>query len=483
MVINSFSFLSFFVILFLVYYFPLKNKANAQNGWLLITSYVFYGIADWKMLPVLLVSTIVFYLLGVFIRQSTTNRASLLTSFGVIAGIGMLVYFKYLNFFIDSFATLFTSIGIRVNLTTLHIIFPLGISFFTFRLISYVIEVYRGKMEPVRDFVAFAVYIAFFPTLLAGPIDRPNVFIPQLKSSRAFNYDLAMDGTRQILWGIFKKMVIADNMALFVGAVWGDLAGQNATTLLLAALIFPLQLYADFSGYSDMAIGVGKILGLRVAVNFRYPFFARNVAEYWRSWHMSLTSWVTDYVFMPLNVKFRGWGITGLLLAIIINMVVIGIWHGANWTYAVFGLYHGLLFIPLVLSGAFARKKKLTANRYGLPYMSDLFKMIGTYLLVAFGLIIFNAPSVGQAGKFIEGLLNFSNLATITADGLRMLVLSLFFAGLMFIVEWKQRDKEYALQIDALFPKKVVRYAIYWILLIISVLFSGEEQVFIYMQF
>lgn len=483
MVINSFSFLFFFVILFLVYYLPMKNNANAQNIWLLVASYLFYGIADWKMLPLLVVSTVVFYWVGLFISQSAGKRASLLTSLGVIAGVGMLLYFKYLNFFIDSFATLFSSIGIRVNLTTLHIIFPLGISFFTFRLISYVVEVYRGKMEPVRDFVAFAAYIAFFPTLLAGPIDRPNIFIPQLKSPRTFNYDLAVDGTRQILWGIFKKMVIADNMALFVGSVWGDLAGQNATTLILAALIFPLQLYADFSGYSDMAIGVGKLLGIRVAVNFRYPFFARNVAEYWRSWHMSLTSWVTDYVFMPLNVKFRGWGTTGLLLAIIINMVVIGIWHGANWTYAVFGLYHGLLFIPLVLTGSFAKKKKLIANRYGLPTGGDFTKMVGTYLLVAFGLIIFNAPSVGHAGMFIEGLLNFSNMGTITAEGLRMLILSLFFAALMLIVEWKQRDREYALQIDTIFPKKVVRYAIYWVLLIISVLFSGEEQVFIYMQF
>lgn len=483
MVINSFSFLFFFVILFLVYYFPLKNKTNAQNGWLLVASYTFYGITDWKMLPVLLVSTAVFYVLGILIRKSTSKSASLFTTLGVIAGVGMLLYFKYLNFFIDSFVTLFTSVGLKTNSTTLNIIFPLGISFFTFRLISYVIEVHRGKIEPTRDFVTFATYIAFFPTLLAGPIDRPNDFIPQLKSARLFNYEMAVDGTRQILWGIFKKMVIADNMALFLGAIWGDVPGQNATTLLLAALVFPIQLYADFSGYSDMAIGVGKILGLRVAVNFRYPFFARNVAEYWRSWHMSLTSWVTDYVFMPLNVRFRTWGNMGLLLAIIINMIVIGIWHGANWTYAVFGLYHGLLFIPLVLSNSFGRKKKLEANRYGMPYRNDFFKMVGTYLLVAFGLIIFNAQSVGEAVMFVKGLFHFSNLAAFTAEGLRMLVQSLFFAVLMLVVEWKQRDKEYALQIDSLFPKKVVRYAIYWILLIITVLLSGEEQIFIYMQF
>lgn len=272
-------------------------------------------------------------------------------------------------------------------------------------------------------------------------------------------------------------------MGLFLGTVWGDIGAQNSTTLFLAALVYPIQLYADFSGYSDMAIGVGKILGFRVAVNFRYPFFARNVAEYWRSWHMSLTTWVTDYVFMPLNVKFRNWGNTGLILAVVINMVVIGIWHGANWTYAVFGLYHGLLFIPLILSGSFGRKKKLKANAYGLPFMSDLIKMIGTFLLVALGLVIFNAPSVSAAFLFLKGLFNSSNLVAFTADGLRMLVQALFFAAIMFIAEWKQRDKEYALQINTLYPKKIVRYAIYWMLLIAIVLLSGEEQVFIYMQF
>lgn len=483
MAINSFSFLLFFVIFFLVYYFPLKEKTNAQNGWLLISSYIFYGIADWKMLPVLLTATLLFYALGILIQQSSEKRASFFTTLGIIAGVGMLFYFKYLNFFADSFVRLFTSLGLKIHPFTIQILFPLGISFFTFRLISYVIEVHRGKMEPTRDLVAFASYIAFFPTLMAGPIDRPNYFIPQLQSTRSFNYEMAMDGTRQLLWGIFKKMVIADNMALFLGSVWSDVAGQNATTLLLAALVFPIQLYADFSGYSDMAIGVGKILGFRVAVNFRYPFFARDIAEYWRSWHMSLTSWVTDYVFMPLNVRFRSWGRSGLLLAVIINMFVIGVWHGANWTYALFGLYHGLLFIPLIDSGSFGRKSKLTSNALGLPSMKDFIKMTATFLLVAFGLIIFNAQSAGQALLFLKGLFHFSNMTAITAEGLRMLLLSLIFAALMFVAEWKQRDKEYALQIDALIQWKYLRYALYWLLLIGIVLFSGEEQTFIYMQF
>lgn len=483
MVINSFSFLFFFVVVFFVYYLPLKNSAKAQNGWLLIASYLFYGIADWRMLPILFISTLVFYGLGILIKQSPAKRASLYTTLGVIVGVGVLFYFKYLNFFIGSFSTLLSTIGFKVNPVTLQIIFPLGISFYTFRLVSYLIEVYREKIEPTRDFVAFAAYVAFFPTLFAGPIDRPNVFIPQLQSPRVFQYDMAVDGTRQILWGIFKKMVIADNMVFFLSNVWGDVAAQNAPTLLLAALVSPLQLYADFSGYSDMAIGVGKLLGIRVAINFRYPFFARNVAEYWRRWHISLTTWVTDYVFMPLNVRFRGWGSVGLILAIIINMVVIGVWHGANWTYALFGLYHGLLFVPLVLTGAFGKNKKQVVNRYGLPKTADFFKMIGTYLLVTLGLVIFNAPSVEQAFLFLSGLFSFSNALGFTVEGLRMLLLALLFAAFMIIAEWKQRDKEYALQIEGIFPKKIVRYAIYWLVIIVSVLFSGEEQVFIYMQF
>lgn len=483
MAINSFVFLLFFGILFLVYYFPLKEKTGAQNVSLLVASYFFYGIADFKMLPLLLALTVVFYTLGILIRRSHERRASQFTTLGVMAGVATLFYFKYLNFFIDSFAVLFTFVGLKVNAATFNIVFPLGISFFTFRMISYVIEVHRGKIEPTRDFVAFATYVAFFPTLLAGPIDRPNDFIPQLKSKRSFNYELAVDGTRQIVWGIFKKMVIADNMVLFLGDVWSNVSGQNATTLLLAALVYPIQLYADFSGYSDMAIGVGKILGFRVAVNFRYPFFARNVAEYWRSWHMSLTSWVTDYVFMPLNVRFRGWGSEGLMLAVIINMIVIGIWHGTNWTYALFGLYHGLLFIPLILSGSFGRKKKITANVYGLPYLNDFVKMGTTYLLVSVGLIMFNAKSPGQFVDFVRNVFQFSHLSALTASGLRALAQSLFFAAIMFMAEWKQRDREYALQVETVFPVKVLRYAIYWLLLIVIVLLSGEEQIFIYTQF
>ncbi|KAA6306840.1 Peptidoglycan O-acetyltransferase, partial [termite gut metagenome] len=230
------------------------------------------------------------------------------------------------------------------NWSTFNIIMPLGISFFTFKLISYVIEVHRQHIEPTTDVVTFATYVAFFPTIMSGPIDRPNSFIPQLQSKRIFNYDLAVDGCRQILWGMFKKMVVADNCATAVNKIWTEYQGESGGQLLLVAVLFAFQLYADFSGYSDMAIGVGKLLGFKITKNFNYPFFKTNIAEFWRGWHISLTSWLTDYVFMPLNIKFRSIGKWGTIVAIIITFVLVGLWHGANWTFAVFGLYHGLLY-------------------------------------------------------------------------------------------------------------------------------------------
>ena len=278
-------------------------------------------------------------------------------------------------------------------------------------------------------------------------------------------------------------MLIADTLAVFVDAVWADLPNQNSTTLIIAACLYTIQMYADFSGYSDMAIGVGKILGFRITKNFNYPFFARNIAEYWQRWHISLTSWVTDYVFMPLNIKFRSLDNVGVVLAIIINMIIIGIWHGANWTFAVFGLYHGLLFIPLIVRGSFGKKKKLKSNKYGLPQLNDFIKMAITFLIVSFGLIIFKAESIVQAGHYMVRLFNPNNMLTLTTDGLRDLIPTLMCMIAMIAVEWKLRDKEFPLQIDSIISSKFWRIALFWIIIIVTVLYSGEEQEFIYFQF
>ncbi len=482
MVFCSLSFLIFFVVVFFLYYFPLKESTKGQNWFLLIASYFFYGIADWKTIPLLLTATSVFYFLGIAIKTNSEKKSSLITSLGVLAGVGLLVYFKYLNFFIESFSELFNSMGLKANWGTFNIILPLGISFFTFRLISYLIEIYRGKIEPTKDFVVFATYISFFPTIMSGPIDRPNSFIPQLIHKRSFNYDLAVDGCRQILWGMFKKMVIADNLAVFINTVWTDLPDQSGSTLIITAVLYSIQLYADFSAYSDMAIGVGKLLGFRIVKNFNYPFFARNVAEFWRKWHISLTSWITDYVFMPLNIKFRNLKNFGLILAIIINMVIVGLWHDANWTFAIFGLYNGLLFIPLVITGSFFKKKKLKTTKFGLPTINDFLRITGTFLLITVGLIVFRADNIEQAWMYIQGFFELKGFFANTA-GLDLIAPIVIPTMLLFIAEWIQRDKEFALQIDALIKNNFLRITIYWIIFIVIVLSGREEQIFIYSQF
>lgn len=481
MLFNSLSFLIFFVVIFIVYYFPLKGNTKAQNVLLLIASYFFYGYASWRMLPLLIVSTVIFYGLGLWINGCKNDKtSSALTTIGVVLGVGILLYFKYLNFFIDSFASMLGSFGLQTNWHSFNIIMPLGVSFFTFKLISYVVEIHRGKVEPTKDFVAFATYISFFPCILAGPIDRPQ-FICKIKSSRTFNYSLAVDGSRQVLWGLFKKVVIADSLVGYVNNVWADIPGSSGSTLLMSAILYSFQLYTDFSGYSDMAIGIGKLLGFRIARNFNYPFFATNVAEYWRRWHMSLTSWLTDYVFMPLNIKFRDLGKLGIISAIIINMVIVGLWHGANWTFAVFGLYHGLLFIPIILSGAFYKKNKLKTTKHGFPVFQQFRKMVLTFLLVTLGLIIFRAENMGQAVHYLTAMVTNKFFDASMLQGKQQLC----FVLLLLFIEWLQRDKQHALQFADIKPFKyrLVRWSVYYVILLVIFKYAGSSQTFVYFQF
>lgn len=477
----SFAFLLFFTALFALYYFMCDGKVKWQNLLLLAGSYFFYGFANWKMLPLLVVVTLVYYYMGLYMGSAKSEKKrSALSTIGIILGLGLLVYFKYLNFFIDSFARLFEGMGLKTNLHTFKIIMPLGISFFVFKLISYVIEINRGHIEPTKDIVAFATYVSFFPCIMAGPIDRPG-FLRQLDKGRVFDYDLTVNGCRQFIWGLFKKVAIADNIAGCVDAVWngGGYSSMSGGSLLMIAILYSFQMYFDFSGYSDMAIGVGKALGLRVAKNFNYPFFAVNVADYWRRWHMSLTSWLTDYVFMPLNVRFRDWGKFGMILAIVINFVLVGMWHGDNWTYAMFGLYHGLLFIPLILSGAFFKKAKLKTGALGLPCLKDCGRMLLTFLLVTVGLVIFRADSVSHAFAYLGNIFSGS----ILSFSLENRHLQCFaFILVTMVVEWIQRKKEYALDISEV-KSVVLRYAIYLSVILVTLVFSTDSSEFIYAQF
>ena len=397
----------------------------------------------------------------------------------------MLLYFKYFNFFAESFANLLNLIGFKATWTSLNIILPVGVSFFSFKLISYLIEIKRKKTQPAENFIEFATYISFFPTILSGPIDRPNTFLPQLRKYHDFNYEKAVDGCRQILWGMFTKMCIADNLASTTTVAWSSFESCTSQQLLYAALLSPIQVYADFDGYSNMAIGVGKLLGFNIVKNFNHPLLARNVSEYWNRWHMSLTSWITDYVFTPLSLKFRDWGMYGIYLAITINLVLIGLWHGANWTYAVFGIYHSLLFIPLIVTGSFAKIKRIKTNSYGLPFLKDVANMVSTYLLIAIGHIIFFAKDVKSSLAYFQSLLDINGYTSLHLDSMGQKHIIYLFIIILIFVEWTSRNKEYGLSFDNLkiVNNGVFRMIVYALLFLLCITMSGRHSDFIYFKF
>ena len=405
MVVNSLAFLWFFLFVMVVYYLC-QTKKEVQNVFLLGCSYWFYSQVDIKMTGLLIVLTLVFWLLGKgiyhFMEKADERKASWLTTVGVTIGIGALFYFKYLNFFAESVATFSSFLGFHMSWTALHLVVPVGLSFFTFKLMSYVLDIHHGKILPdnglngLNGFICFANYIAFFPTILSGPIDRPKPFLAQVNNARRFNADQLMTGFRRVLWGMFLKMCIADRLDIYVSAIWNNYEHHSAISILFASLLYPLQMYADFGGYSEMAIGVALMLGFKVAENFKRPFFVLDIAGYWSRWHMTLTSWLTDYVFLPLNIKFREWGVYGTITAIMLNMMFIGMWHGASWTFFLFGIYHGLWYIPLMVGGSFFKKRKIKVNANGWPKQEYVVKMIGIYLVVTFGLMLFHSATIGE---------------------------------------------------------------------------------------
>lgn len=494
MTVNSFEFPIFFLIVFVVYYLPFVRKtAKIQNTWLLLVSYGFYGMTDWKMLALLVGSTVLFYILGHHIKKQMERKcercASIITTIGVLIGVGILVFFKYLDFFISSIAEMINLFGLNLSWSALHIILPVGVSFFTFKLISYIVEIYRQHIEPTSSVIDFAIYIAFFPTILSGPIDKPDKFIPQIQPPRIFDYPLAVDGCRQVLWGIMIKMCIADNLTAITDTAWGRIDSLPASTLIIAALLYPLQLYADFDGYSHMAIGVAKILGIKVERNFNHPLIARNMAEYWRRWHISLTSWITTYIFMPLNISFRNLGKLGIWLAAFINLVVIGLWHGANWTYVVFGIYHGLLFIPLVFSGAFGKNKKMRPVSFAigktsieLPGWTNCMKMLLTYCLVAIGHVIFRAPDIASVTDYMSAMVNFSSFSMPHLD---IGVVAMALALLLPLLDWFCRKDEHPLQTLCKYMsnRRWMRWILYYLIIIIILRYQGRSAEFIYFQF
>lgn len=470
MLVNSIIFWAFFQVVLIPYFTILRKNSRWQNLWSLIVSYFFYGYADWRMLGLLFVSTLVFY----YLPMKKNKKLSMII--GVVVGIGMLVYFKYMNFFIDQFAAVLGLMGVHTNWNSFNIIVPIGISFFTFKLMSYVIEIHRENIEPEKDFITFATYVSFFPTIMSGPIDRPNKFIPQLKETRLFQAEDAIEGSKRVLWGMFLKLCIADQLAPYTDSVLYNYYHHNATSIILACVLYSFQLYADFGGYSEMAIGVARIMGIQVTENFLRPFFAPNIAEFWRRWHMSLTTWITDYVFMPLNIAFRNWGKWGIYLATLLNLVIIGAWHGANWTFLFFGVFHGIL---LVMVTANDKKRKKLEKKYGLK-KNAIYKysrMFITFVLCTIGFLLFRSDSVSHFFAILGRL----------GSGFGMFFMSWALTAILpiCIMLFKEYKDENKLDIHFLHSEKPWVQAVSFALLVVFIIYTGALNGghFIYFQF
>ncbi len=486
MAFNSIGFVIFFVLFFISYWMIFKNHLRAQNILILIASYIFYAWADWRFLFYLIGISGLNFFLGIYIEKkpSPKNKRWLLY-IGLIQGIGGLVFFKYFNFFIGSFNSAFHSLKMNWNLPTLQILLPLGISFFTFRTLSYLLDIDKQKIKPTKDWVIFFNYVAFFPTILSGPIDKARTFIPQLEKKRVFNYSEATDGLRQILWGLFKKVVIADNCATFTNNIFGHYDNLPGATLLVGIIIFTFQLYADFSGYSDMAIGISRLIGFNVTKNFDFPLFSQNIAEFWRKWHISLTSWLTEYLFTPLSIAFRDYNKAGLIFAILINFIIIGLWHGANWTFVLFGFIHGCLFIPLILSGKMNKRQKITKKSF-LPSFKEFLRIAGTFMVVTFTLVFFRSASVKDAFDFMylvfTGIIHHPGTIFLNTFWSPILLI-LVFIGILMTIEWIGRDQNYAIENIGFRWPRFARWSFYYCIIITIFLFAGNQQQFIYFQF
>ncbi len=397
----------------------------------------------------------------------------------LVLNLSILGVFKYYNFFADNLAALLRNFGIQTDWVTLDVLLPVGISFYTFQALSYSIDVYQKKLPPCRDLVAFFAYISFFPQLVAGPIERSTNLLPQFYKSRTFDYAQAVDGCRQMLWGFFKKMVVADNCAGAVNTIWADYANQSGFTLLMGGILFSFQIYGDFSGYSDIAIGTARLFGINLMRNFNFPYFSRDIAEFWRRWHISLTTWFRDYIYIPLGgSRCARWKVMRNTMII---FLVSGFWHGANWTFIVWGIYHALLFFPLML---LKRNRKYTdtvaAGRL-LPSLREVGQMLLTFCLAVIGWIIFRSENIGQAWDYLSRMCSPSILNVSFECGRRALI----YIVILIVCEWLQRNKQHALQIDdcKVFRPVWVRWATYIVIIFSLLSLSGSQSDFIYFQF
>lgn len=482
MLFNSLDFAIFLPIVFLLYWFVAQKNLKLQNALIVLASYVFYGWWDWRFLSLIIFSTVVDYLVGQKLRvEEKQSKRKVLLWTSIIVNLGFLGFFKYYNFFLENFLDAFSLFGMQINANSLNIILPVGISFYTFQTLSYTIDVYKKKLEPTKDFIAFSAFVCFFPQLVAGPIERATNLLPQFYKKRTFEYHKAVDGMRQILWGLFKKVVIADNCAEFANQIFNNSSDMNGSTLVLGAIFFTFQIYGDFSGYSDIAIGTSRLFGFDLKQNFATPYFSRDIAEFWRRWHISLSTWFRDYLYIPLGGSRGGtWMKVRNTFAI---FLVSGFWHGANWTFIIWGALNAIYFLPLLLTSNNRKNLGVVAEGKLFPSKRELFAMLTTFTLTVFAWIFFRAEDLSHAFSYIGGIFSESifELPVLISKMDALIVLGL--NCVFLLIEWAGRKGQYAISYLGLNWNRPTRLAMYYIIIVVIIWFSGKEQQFIYFQF
>ena len=472
MFFNSFEFLIFLPTVFVLYWFVFNKKLSVQNSLILFSSYVFYGWWDYRFLTLIFFSTIVDYIIGLMIpKQDSKKKQKLLLFVSVFFNLSVLGFFKYYNFFIGSWVDLISSLGYEIkSIWTLNIIMPVGISFYTFQTMSYTIDIYRKKLKPTKDFISFASFVSFFPQLVAGPIERASNLLPQILKKRKFKYEQGVQGLRLIIWGMFKKVVIADSLAPSVDIIFSDYQNFGGGVLLLGLIYFAFQIYCDFSGYSDIAIGTSKLFGFEIMSNFNFPYFSRNIGEFWRRWHISLSTWFRDYLYIPLGGSKEGkWK---SIRNIFVVFLVSGFWHGSNWTFIFWGLFHSFLFLP---SFIFNTNKKYISSIIGentlLPTPKEFLQVIITFLLVTVGWVFFRSETLLDSFNYLNQMAFDLNFPNKERDGIIYVLLLLI---LDFFMRKNERIEIYYFKYDWLF---------FSILLILILEKFGNYKEFIYYQF
>ena len=482
MLFDSLSYAFFFSLVFCIYWIILKN-VKQQNFFLCIASFFFYGCWDWRFLFLLLFSICLNYLTGLCLYNNIDKKPKnkYILWFAIILNISVLGFFKYFNFFIESTVDFLSLLGFKAHLVTLKIVLPVGISFYTFHGLSYIIDIYNKKMTPTTNFINYSLFVSFFTLLVAGPIERATHLLPQIENQRSFEYLKATDGLKQILWGLFKKIVIADNCAIVVDSIYSDYSHLGSLSLVLAALLFSVQIYCDFSGYSDIALGSSRVLGFELLKNFNYPYFSRNIAEFWRRWHISLTSWFKDYIYIPLGGSRRG--IKKQIFNTFIIFLVSGFWHGANWTFILWGGVNACLIIPSI----FFKSKKGTdvvAKGKFIPSLKESLQLLLTFIVATLAWTIFRGNSIQEVFYYFSRMFSFENIgSSLHYMGLIRLPYLLLLISLVFIIEWFAKEKNFGLQALTNVPRwlRIVFY--YFLIVLILSLKVPEPQQFIYFQF